>query len=146
MVGSMSSVGLEVAAQHAEVIGFAGLRQVPGEPPGTFTVVSATETDQRVHQVRAQAGDRAFRSDALLQAVVLGADPAESAARIVDGSPGLTVEQLLDTPFVLLARDADAAAAELRRRQERFGFTSVTTHQPHLEALGAVIRAYRSAG
>ena len=144
MVGAMSSSGLSVAARHADIVGFAGLRQLPGAPPGTFTVSSAAETQERVTQVREQTEGRPYRSDVLVQAVVLG-DPAASAARIAKEAPGLTAEQLLDSPFVLLAGDARAAAEELRRRQERYGFTSVTTHQPYLEPLGEVIRAYRSS-
>ena len=146
LVGAMSAPGLAVAAHHADVVGFAGLRQVPGAEPGTFTLSSSTETAERVEQVRARAAGRAYRSDVLLQAVVLGADPAASAAVVAASAPGLTVAQLLDSPFVLLARDAAEAAEELRRRRERFGFDSVTTHQPYLEALGEVIRAYRGAG
>lgn len=79
----------------------------------------------------------------LLQAVVIGADPVESAGQIAASASGVTVEQLLDTPFALLAHDAAAAADELRRRQELYGFDSVTTHQPNLGALGQVIEAYR---
>ena len=146
LVGAMSAPGLAVAAHHADVVGFAGLRQVPGAEPGTFTLSSSTETAERVEQVRARAAGRAYRSDVLLQAVVLGAEPAASAAVVAASAPGLTVAQLLDSPFVLLARDAAEAAEELRRRRERFGFDSVTTHQPYLEALGEVIGAYRGAG
>lgn len=56
------------------------------------------------------------------------------------------MEQLLDTPFVLLARDAQQAATELVRRQQTYGFDSVTTHQSNLDALGHVIAAYRASG
>lgn len=37
---------------------------------------------------------------------------------------------------MLLVHDAGQAADELRQRHEVHGFDSVTTHQPHLEALG----------
>ena len=124
---------------------FAGLRQIRGTPPGTFTVYSSAETAARVEQVRQAAGARSYRSDVLLQAVVIGRNPEDAAARIAASAPGLTVEQLLDTPFVLLAQDADQAAIELRRRQQTYGFDSVTTHQPNLEALGEVIAACRGA-
>jgi len=144
MVGAMSGLGLAVAAQHADVVGFAGLRQAAGAPAGTFTLSSAAETRERVNQVRAQANGRSYRSDVLLQAVVIGKSPAESASQIAASTAGLTVGQLLDTPFVLLAHNAGAAADELRRRQQIYGFDSVTTHQPNLEALGEVIRAYRT--
>lgn len=145
MIGAMSRPGLAVAARHAEVVGFAGLRQVRGAPAGTLTLSSAAETAERAEEVRRQAGDRPYRCDVLLQVVVIGRDPEEAAAEVAASAPGLTPEQLLDSPFVLLAPDAGRAADELRRRREVYGFDSVTTHQPHLEALGEVIAAYRAA-
>jgi probable F420-dependent oxidoreductase len=146
MVGAMSGRGLSLAARYADVVGFAGLRQVKGAAAGTFTLSSAAETADRVREVRRQAAGRAYRSDVLLQAVVLGRPPADAAAQIAADTPGVTVEQLLDTPFVLLAHDAEQAGDELRRRQQVYGFDSVTTHQPNLAALGEVIAAYRAAG
>ena len=143
MVAAMSGAGLAVAARHADVVGFAGLRQVPGQPLGRFTLVGAAETAERAAAVRQQAGGRAYRSDALLQHVAIGADPAESAAQMTAGVPWLTVQEVLASPFVLYAWSAGEAAAELRRRHELYGFDSVTTHQPSMEALGQVIAAYR---
>lgn len=146
LIGAMSTAGLSLAAQHADIVGFAGLRQVHGSPPGTFTVSSAAETQQRVDQVRRQAGGRSYRSDVLLQVVALGQRPADAAAQIAASAPDrLSVDKLLDTPFALFARDVQEAADELRRRQQIYGFDGFTTHQPYLESLGQVIAAYRSA-
>jgi len=145
LVGAMSNPALSVAARHAEVVGFAGLRNNRGAPAGTFTVCSAAETAQRVAEVRRQAGGRPYRSDVLLQWVVIGRDPEDAAAELAAAAGGqLSVAQLLDTPFVLLAQDAGDAVAQLRRRQQVYGFDSVTTHQPSLEPLGEVIAAYRA--
>jgi probable F420-dependent oxidoreductase len=146
LVGAMSRPGLAVAARHADIVGFAGLHQVEGAAPGTFTLCSAAETAERVDDVRRQAGGRPYRSDVLLQKVVLGRDPGEAAAEIAAETPGLTVEAILDTPFALFARDAEHAADELRRRQDLYGFDGVTTHQPSMEALAEVMAAYRSGG
>ena len=143
LIGAMSHHGLAVAARHADIVGFAGLRQVPGAPPGTFTLSSAAETAERVEEVCRQAGGRPYRSDALLQMVVIGRDPEDAAAEVAAATPGLTVEQILDTPFALFARDAPHAAEELRRRHQVYGFDGVTTHQPNMEALGEVMAAYR---
>ncbi len=146
MVGAMSSAGLSVAARHAEVVGFSGGRQVKGAPAGTLTLCSAAETAKRVGEVRRQANGRPYRSDVLLQWVAVGRDPEDAAAEIAASLAGrLTVEQLLDTPFVLLAQNVHQAVQELRRRQQVYGFDSVTTHQPNLEALGEVIAAHRAA-
>jgi hypothetical protein len=75
--------------------------------------------------------------------VVVGKSPAESAGQMAATVPGLTAEQILDSPFVLYAEDTADAADELRIRHERYGFDSITTHQPSMEALGEVIAAYR---
>ena len=143
MVAAMSGPGLAVAAARADVVGFSGLRQIPGADPGTFTLASAAETADRVAEVRERAGDRPYRSDVLLQHVVVGQPPEQAAAEMAAAVPRLSVEQVLDSPFVLYARDEQEAADELRRRHERYGFDSVTTHQPSMEALGQVIAAYR---
>jgi probable F420-dependent oxidoreductase len=146
LIAAMSTAGLAVAARHADIVGFSGLRQVPGQAPGTFRLSSAAETAQAVAAVRAQAGGRTYRSDALLQQVVIGRDPREVAAELAAAAPRLTVAEILDSPFVLYARTADEAAAQLKQRGQQFGFDRVTTHQPSMEALGQVIAAYRAAG
>src|SRR5215472_7676712 len=143
MVGAMSGPGLEVAVRHADVIGFSGLRQVAGAPPGTFRLSSAAETADRVAEVRRLAGGRSYRSDALLQHVVVGKNPQQAAAEMAAAVPRLSIEEIVDSPFVLYAEDAGQAAAELRRRREVYGFDSVTVHQPSMEALGQVIAADR---
>jgi probable F420-dependent oxidoreductase len=143
MIAAMSGPGLAVAARHADVVGFAGLRQVRGQRLGTFTLVSAEETAERVAAVREQAGGRDYRSDVLIQHVVIGENPAETAAKTAESIGWMTGEEVLASPFVLYAGTAAEAADELSRRHELYGFDSVTTHQPSMEALGQVIAAYR---
>jgi alkanesulfonate monooxygenase SsuD/methylene tetrahydromethanopterin reductase-like flavin-dependent oxidoreductase (luciferase family) len=141
VVGAMSGAGLAVAARVADVVAFAGLRQVAGEPPGTFTLASAGETLERVREVRRLAGGRPYRSDVLLQVVDVGRPPEESAAEIASGIPGLTVADVLDSPFLLLAPDPAAGARELLRRREVYGFDQFSTHESNLDPLGQVIAA-----
>jgi hypothetical protein len=64
----MTRPGLHVAAARADIVAFAGLLQLPGEPPGTFTIASTAETERRVSEVRELAAGRTYQSDALLQA------------------------------------------------------------------------------
>ena len=143
MIAAMSQAGLAVAARHADIVGFAGLRQLRGKPLGTFTLVSAEETAERVAAVREQAAGRDYTSDVLIQHVAIGRSPAESAADMAASVPWMTPGEILANPFVLYAQTAGEAAEELRRRHELYGFDSVTTHQPSMEALGQVIAAYR---
>ena len=140
-VGAMTSPGLRVAARHADIVAYSGLLQVPGAPPGSFTVASAAQTRERVREVREQATGRVYRTDALLQVIRLGADPDTAAEKLAAEWGDISAEQLLDTPFVLLARDGSQAAEILAQRREEFGFDSFTTHEPNLEALGQAIAA-----
>jgi hypothetical protein len=78
-----------------------------------------------------------------MQQVVVGPGWREAAAQMVAAAPQLSVDEVVDSPFVLYAQDADRGAAELAVRHERYGFDSYTTHQPSMEALGEVIAAYR---
>jgi probable F420-dependent oxidoreductase len=146
LIGAMSPPALAVAARHADIVGYAGLRQVAGAVAGTFTLCSSAETLERVEGVRRVAGGRPYRSDVLLQKILIGCDPEEAAAEIAAAAPDLSVEQILDTPFALFAWDADAGAEELRRRREQYSFDSVTTHQPEMGALAEVMAAYRRTG
>jgi probable F420-dependent oxidoreductase len=141
VVGAMSEAGLAVAARVADVVAFAGLRQVPGRPAGTFTLVSAEQTLERVREVRRLAGDRPYRSDVLLQVVDVGRPPEESATEIAAGIPGMSAADALASPFLLLAPDPAAGARELLRRREIYGLDQVSTHEANLEPLGQVIAA-----
>ncbi|MGF1648634.1 MAG: TIGR03621 family F420-dependent LLM class oxidoreductase [Kineosporiaceae bacterium] len=141
VVGAMSEAGLAVAARVADVVAFAGARQVAGEPPGTFTLASSADTLARVREVRQLAGDRPYRADVLLQVVDVGRPPEESAAEIAAGVPGLSPAAALESPFLLLAADPAAGARELLRRREVYGFDQFSTHEANLESLGRVIEA-----
>lgn len=140
MIGAMSGLGLSVAARHADVIGFSGLRLVRG----TLALCSSEETAERVAEVRRLAAGRPYRSDVLLQRVVVDGDPEQAAAALVrEIGGGVSAAQILDSPFVLLSPNPEQAAAELRRRRTMFAFDSITTHQPSMEALGEVLAALR---
>jgi probable F420-dependent oxidoreductase len=121
-VGAMSARGLAVAAEHADIVSFAGLRQMAGGPPGALTVATGDETDELVDRVRRIRGERPYEADMLLQAVEIGVDPQQAAAELAGRAPGLDPQRVLDSPFVLLARDASEGAAELLRRAKRWDF------------------------
>jgi probable F420-dependent oxidoreductase len=136
-VGAMTPPGLHVAARSADIVAFSGMVQTAGR--STSTLASAAETRERVDEVREQASGRAFRSDALLQVIRLGTDPRIAAEELATEWGDITAEQLLDTPFVLLAQDATHATEILAQRHEHFGFDSFTTHEPNLDSLGQIL-------
>jgi hypothetical protein len=143
---AMSARGLAVAAVHAEIVSFAG--QIAGGPPGALTVATGDETDELVDHVRHVRAERPYEADMLLQAVLIGVDPRQAAAELAGRAPALDSARVLDSPFVLLARDAGEGAVELLRRAERWGFSSVTAFWSSLDGLrevgDAMPPAYRS--
>jgi probable F420-dependent oxidoreductase len=153
MVAAMGERGLRVAATHADVVGLAGVLQVPGRRPGVLTLVDSATTDERLGLVRdvAAAHGRAPELDVLLQQVVVDKDPKRAATEASRAAAGqgmdwLTPQVLLDTPFVLFAASPEDAAAELRARVQRWGVRSWSTHAPWGPALAQVAAAVRAHG
>ena len=152
MIAGMGAAALRHAAEHADIVGLAGVLQVSGRPAGTFTLASRAVTDERIGLVRevAAAHGRDPELDVLLQRVVVDADPEETAEREAReaaerGMGHLTAELLLDTPFVLYAATPQDAADELERRARRWGVRCWSTHTPGGPALAGVA-ATRRAG
>lgn len=139
LVGAMSRAGLAVAAEHAEIVGFAGVRQAEGKPAGTLRAATAEETDELVEWVRQRASGRNYESDVLLQAVELGRDPLSAAKTFIEREGEEEDPHVLaESPCVLFAVTAAEAAAEIEQRRERWGFTSFTTFGPSMAALAQV--------
>lgn len=142
VIGAMSSDGLAIAADLADIVAFSGLRSVDGSNGAELAMVSAADTAARIAEVRAARGDRPCRFDHLVQLIDLDPDSAAAAARVAAEMPGVAAEDLLDTPFALFAPSAEAAAEELLRRQQVYGFDDVVTHHANLEEMGQIIAAY----
>jgi len=62
---------------------------------------------------------------------------------VTDERAVLTVEDALETPFLLVG-SLDEIAAQLRRSRERWGYSYVTVHQPYMQAFGPVISRLRA--
>jgi hypothetical protein len=142
LIGAMSRAGLAVAVDHADIIGFSGLRHALGHPPGTLRAATAEETDELV--ALTQARETSLECDVLLQAVELGRDPIRAARAYIERE-GESEDPvvLAESPCVLFARTAADAAAEIQRRRERWGFSCFTTFAPSADALAAVSRELR---
>jgi probable F420-dependent oxidoreductase len=148
LVGGTGKRVLRTAAETADIVGIAGVRQVAGKPPGTFRLCTAGETDELVRFARGCAGERAAAIEwhALLQVVQVTDDrPAVAAELASQDGATLTAEQVGETPFLLIGT-ADEMAAQLLRDRERYGFSYYTVHAPYLEAFAPVIERVRARG
>ncbi|MFD0775493.1 TIGR03621 family F420-dependent LLM class oxidoreductase [Streptomonospora algeriensis] len=147
LIGAHGDRGLELAARHADIVGFSGLSQIKGARMGNFRVADLEETRRRVDFVRTQAGQRAdaLEFNLLVQVVIVTDDAEKSAAEMAEAhaANGLdTARKVLDVPYVLIGTPAEIAA-ELIAHREEFGFSYVTTHGPYREALSEVIPVVR---
>jgi probable F420-dependent oxidoreductase len=142
LIAGNSDAVLDLAAKHADIAGFAGLRQAPGKPPGTFQLEGASQMDARVAHFTEGAGVRApdVEFNMLVQKVAVTGDRrAEAAAwkaRIPDLA--LNADELLDAPQLLLGTVAEIVQ-QLRDRRERYGFSYITVFEAELEKFAPVI-------
>jgi probable F420-dependent oxidoreductase len=146
IVGGTGDRVLSVAARHADIIGVAGVYQVPGKPPGTFRLGTAAEADDRVRFARELAGERADDVEwhVLVQMVVPTGDRRAAAEDLVERFGGeMTVDEALETPYLLIGTPAQMAE-QLRASRERYGFTYVTVHDPYYDAFEPVVELMRS--
>jgi alkanesulfonate monooxygenase SsuD/methylene tetrahydromethanopterin reductase-like flavin-dependent oxidoreductase (luciferase family) len=118
-----------------------GLMQAPGQPPGTFQLLNAAQTDERIQFIRTEAGDRAaaLELNVLVQTVVVTSDRRAAAAKLAAEFGGsLGQVDVLQSHYLLLGTAAEIAA-QLREQRERFGFSSITVHEPYMTAFAPVI-------
>ncbi len=133
---------LDLAAEHADVVGFAGLRQQPGKPPGTFKLDDAEAMDERVAYFRSRSQGREIEYNVLVQHVEITGDRAKAAEgwhEKTERSAVKTAEDLLDAPQLLLGT-VEEIAGQLEERRKRYGFSYITVFEPNLETFAPVIR------
>jgi probable F420-dependent oxidoreductase len=136
---------LRTAATYADIVGIAGTRQVAGQPPGTFRLCTAEEADDLVAFARSCAGPRAIEWQVLVQLVRVTADRRAAAAELAEQyGPGMSADDILRTPFLLIGT-VDEIAAQVLLGRERYGFTYYTVHGPFAEEFAPVIERVRAA-
>lgn len=132
---------LDLAAEHADIVGFAGLRQQPGKPPGTFKLDNAEAMDERVGYFRS-ATSRDVEYNMLVQHVEVTGDrekAAEAWHEKTERSAVPDARELLDAPQLLLGT-VEEIAGQLEERRKRYGFTYITVFEPMLEAFAPVLK------
>lgn len=132
---------LRLAAEHADIVGFAGLRQQPGKPPGTFKLDDAEAMDERVAFFRSKTS-RDVEYNMLVQHVEVTENRREAAEawhEKTERSAVETAEDLLDAPQLLLGT-VEEIAGQLEARRQRYGFTYITVFEPFLETFAPVLK------
>ena len=145
LLGGLGERMLQLAAKEADIVSFSGRFQVPGQPPATLRYATSVETEGAVEQYVGFAGSRAEeqeRNAFILDVVVTADRRAAAAAAAEDYAPWVSVENALDSPFLLYGTEQQIARQILDNR-ERFGFSYLTVQRPHMDVLGPVIEQVR---
>ncbi|WP_027934012.1 TIGR03621 family F420-dependent LLM class oxidoreductase [Amycolatopsis thermoflava] len=145
LVAGNSDGVLRLATEHADIVGFAGLKHARGYPPGTFDLASAAELDDRVGFVRS-ATARQVEFNMLIQNVVVADDPVPALEEWLAGVPselGWSAARLVDAPQ-MLAGTPEQIAAKIRAMRERYGFTYFTVFEMAMEEFAPVIPLLRA--
>ena len=144
LIGGTGDTVLRLAAERADIVGIAGTYQAKGRPPGTFMLGTAEQAEERVRYVREQAGERAgeLEWNVLVQQVVVTKDRRGAAEERAALLPNLSVEEILETPFLLIGTE-EQIAEQIRAARERYGFTYFTVHGPFMDVFGPVIERLR---
>lgn len=147
IVGGTGDRILRIAAEYADIVSVAGVYQIPGKPPGTFRLGTATEAQERVRFARDCAGERADEIEwhLLVQAVVETLDRRATAKELIErygAALQMTTDEVLETPFLLIGT-IDEMAAQLLDHRERYGFSYLTVHEPFVTTFAPVIERLR---
>jgi probable F420-dependent oxidoreductase len=131
---------LSLAAREADIVGFTGFSPRRGGREVGVSAVGPAGLDRRVAWVRSEAGARigGIELNALVQRVVITEDREAAAVQIAAELPGLLVEDILQTPFLLLGTVEQICDALLAHRA-RWGISYYVVFEPMVEALAPVV-------
>ncbi|WP_018546678.1 TIGR03621 family F420-dependent LLM class oxidoreductase [Streptomyces sp. LaPpAH-108] len=142
LIGGDGERTLPLGVAHADVIGFTGARMVGGQ----LRAIPAKEVAERVARYEELAAGRAVPAERnlLLQTVAVTDDPASALAPLLEWQPGLTLEEALELPVVLVG-SLDEVVAKALALRERYGFSYLTVLEPYLEVFAPVLERLRAA-
>lgn len=135
LVGGNGDRMLAVAARGARIVQFTGFTAPPGGDTRGFTSAGLAD---RVGYVHRMAGERlpGLELSLLVQHARVTTDPRGAAADAVGEL--LTVEQALDSPFLLFGT-VDAICDRIVELRERFGVTYLTVFDGRNEGFHRVV-------
>jgi probable F420-dependent oxidoreductase len=139
LIGGNNRRVLELAGREADIVGFTGFGQTAA---GTIKLSAFTSagTAERIGWVREAAGDRfdQLELNALVQSVIITDDRRAAAEEATQRLPGLTPEEILDGPYLLIGT-VDQIVGDLLARREQLGISYYVVFEPAMEALAPVV-------
>ena len=121
-------------------MGFTGITFSRGGTELDLSAWRTAVTDERVRLVREAAGARIDRLElsALIQRVVVTEHRRPAAEELQKNWKQLSVEEIIEAPFVLIGT-VDEMVEALHARRERWGMSYFVTFDPLLETLAPIV-------
>jgi probable F420-dependent oxidoreductase len=140
IIGGNGPQLLALAAKEADIVGFTGITFVRGGTELDLSAWRTAVTDERVRLVREAAGARVdpLELSALIQRVLVTEHRGQAAEELQKNWKQLSVEEILEAPFVLIGT-VDEMVEALHARRERWGFSYFVTFEQYLETLAPVV-------
>ncbi|HSK23199.1 MAG TPA: TIGR03621 family F420-dependent LLM class oxidoreductase [Egicoccus sp.] len=144
LVGGSGRRVMAYAAEHADIVGLAGLGRTLEDGHRhevRWRDSQIDETIQRVHAA-ARAAGRSPALEALVQHVEVADDADAAAAAFAAEVPGLEPADLLGAPFVWIGT-VEQIADRLRGHRERWGITRYVIRPPAIDTAVEVLARLR---
>ena len=120
LIGGNGRRVLSIAARLADIVGFTGFSQVEGERGVNLTRFTDSGLATQVALVREAAGDRFdhLELQTLVQGVTITEDRRAAAEQIQPLVPGLGIDEILASPYVLIGTVEQIARAVARSTRD----------------------------
>jgi len=131
---------LTLAAKEADIVGFTGITFARGGSELDLSAWRTEVADERVRLVRETAGARIDRLElsALIQRVVVTDRRRQAAEELQKNWKQLSIEEILEAPFVLIGT-VDEMVEALQARRDRWGLSFFVTFEQYLDTLAPVV-------
>jgi probable F420-dependent oxidoreductase len=146
LVGGASRQVLALAARQADTVSVIGVSRDHSDPRGGFLLAPPEQTERQVTWARQAAGPRTDRIEwhTMVQYIAVTDNRRAAAEELIRRMmPTATVEQVLNSPFILIGTVTDLVE-QLRATRERYGFSHFTVHRPFLGAFAPVVERLRA--
>ncbi|MGH7302664.1 MAG: LLM class F420-dependent oxidoreductase [Candidatus Rokuibacteriota bacterium] len=131
---------LTLAAQEADTVNLTGITFTQGGTAPDMSGWKVTGVDERMRVVREAAGSRFGRLElsAQIQRVIVTDRRREAAAELAGQWKQLSVEEILEAPYVLIGT-VDEMVEALHGRRDRWGLSYFVTFEPYVDTLAPVV-------
>jgi probable F420-dependent oxidoreductase len=129
LVGGNGRQILRIAAERADIISLSGVGPT-GCSPGAV--------DKRVALVRAASPGRDVELQALVQRMIITDDPRGTAEGLRESLAGMSVEDMLATPYLWIGT-VESICEHVLAARERWGFSYFTVFHDALEAAAPMV-------